>query len=462
MALQFFGQSSHQNRGFNNHNVGIPSTTGRAPPLQNQPWQMVKSRRAAKAERRREARVSIDLSNVWAVPITSRIPGCATKANHIPLGTRAAASDPCQSLQRPLQNSQPRFNQAEGFKKPTGVGGITLPHRRHNLKDIEPASVIRNSLNHVSNATLKARRSKCALKPVTPNLDCIKISTPSATLELRNYCEEHRLFAKWGGNDQPLAEIAKWWKETFQGQVSITALANNFLYIECHKKTLKTKLLYEEHVFYNRANFNFIDWQSKFDANKFEFKSASKWIEICNVPIELMHAKILIEIGDKLGKFIAVEANWSEKSDIKILIEVDNGMKNLKNITLDTVDDNYILSPVWYHGPIFENLSFCKRINPSIQKPQVPKLDKHKETFNRVDIQFNNDIGGFVINADPQEVYNHATPPPPSDLRAGNNPDKIEHNNESLEACIVTLGIVRDVTLVLADETVDGAGVVIA
>lgn len=31
-----------------------------------------------------------------------------------------------------------------------------------------------------------------------------------------------------------------------------------------------------------------------------------------------MHAKILIEIGDKLGKFIVVEANWSKKSDIKI------------------------------------------------------------------------------------------------------------------------------------------------
>lgn len=189
----------------------------------------------------------------------------------------------------------------------------------------------------------------------------------------------------------------------------------------------------EEHVFYKEVNFNFIDWQSKFDAKKFEFKSTSKWIEIHNVPVELMHSKILIEIGDKLGKFIAIEANWSEKSDIKILIEVDNGMKNLNNITLDIVDGNYILSLVWYHGPISENLSFCKRTNPSIQKPKAPKLDKHKEMFDKVDIQFNNYMGGFIINIDPQELYNHATPPPPLDLRAGNNPDKIKHHNESLE-----------------------------
>lgn len=58
--------------------------------------------------------------------------------------------------------------------------------------------------------------------------------------------------------------------------------------------------------FYKGVNFNFIEWKPKFDANKFKFKSALKWVEIHNVPIKLMHAKILMEIGDKLGKFIAV------------------------------------------------------------------------------------------------------------------------------------------------------------
>lgn len=252
-----------------------------------------------------------------------------------------------------------------------------MPYRRHNVKNIELAPVMRNSLNHECNDALKATRNECTLKLVTPNLDHTKISTPSAALELRNYCKEHGLFAKWGGNNQPLVEIAKWWKETFQGHVSITALANNFLYIECYKKSLKSKLLNEKHVFYKGFNFNFIEWQAKFNAKK--FKSTSKWIEIHNVPIDFMHAKILIEIRDKLDKSIAIEVNWSEKSDIKILIEVDKGMKNLKNITLDTVDGNYILSPVWYHGPISENLSFCKRTNPSIHKPQASKIDKHKK-----------------------------------------------------------------------------------
>lgn len=79
------------------------------------------------------------------------------------------------------------------------------------------------------------------------------------------------------------------------------------MYIECHDKSLKAKLLHEDYVFYKGTNFNFIDWQPNFDANGFEFKMESKWIEIHNVPIELMHAKILIEIGDSLGKFIAVE-----------------------------------------------------------------------------------------------------------------------------------------------------------
>ncbi|GLJ51853.1 hypothetical protein SUGI_1101580 [Cryptomeria japonica] len=430
MALQFFGQLNHQDRGFDRHDVGFPSTTSRAPPSQNKPWQMVKSRRVVRAERRREARASMDLSNVWVIPITSRILGCATKANRIPLGTRVVAFGPCQPLQRPLHNSQPHLNHAEGFIKPTGVGGVALPKRCHKLRNIKPTPVVRSSLNHVNNYAPKARSSQYSLKSVTPNLECIKISTPSVALKLRNYYEEHGLFAKWHGNDQPLAEIANWWKDTFKGQVSITALANNFLYIECYKKSLKTKLLYEEYVFDNGVNFKFIGWHSEFDANKFEFKSTSKWIEIHNVPVELMHAKILIEIGDKLGKFIVVEANWLEKYDIKILIEVDNSMNNLKNISLDTVDGNYILSPVWYHGPVSENLSFYKRVNPSTQKPQAPKPDRHKESFNRIDIQFNNDIGSFIINVNLQEVNNHATPP---DLRAGNNPNRTDHNYESLE-----------------------------
>ncbi|GLJ48764.1 hypothetical protein SUGI_1028390 [Cryptomeria japonica] len=375
MALNFDEQHNH--RGFDKHDTGFPSTTDRAPPLQNQPWHMVKSKQAAKVERR-EARGLMDLSKVWAVPITSRISNYATKENHIPLGNRAAASDWCQSLQRPLCNSQPHFNHAGGFIKPTGVGGATLQHQHQNFKVTEPTPVIRSSYNSMNNYAPKERRNHYVLKSVTSNLDCIKISTPSVALELRNYCQENGIFAKWGGNGQPLAEIAKWWKDAFQGQVSITTLANNFLYIECHNKSLKMKLLFEEFVFYNGVNFKFIDWHSEFDANKFEFKNPSKWIEIRNVPVELMHAKILIEIGDKLGKFIAVEVNW---------------------------------------------------MNPNRQKPQAPKPDKPIKLCNRVNIQFNNDIGGFIINANPQEENNHATSRPPSDPQTGNSPNKTEQNN---------------------------------
>lgn len=69
---------------------------------------------------------------------------------------------------------------------------------------------------------------------------------------------------------------------------------------------MKAKLLHEDYVFYKGINFNFIDWQPNIDAKSFEFETVPKWIEIHNVPIELMHAKILIEIGESLGKFIAV------------------------------------------------------------------------------------------------------------------------------------------------------------
>lgn len=105
-------------------------------------------------------------------------------------------------------------------------------------------------------------------------------------------------------------------------------------------------------------------------------------------------------------------------------------MKNLKNITLDTVDGNYILKLVWYNGPVSENLAFYKRSNPSIQKPQAKKIYKYREQNNRVDIQFNNERGSFIINTGCQESDNNVTPPPSLLLHGGNISDKIEYNNK--------------------------------
>lgn len=89
-----------------------------------------------------------------------------------------------------------------------------------------------------------------------------------------------------------------------------------------------------------------------------------------------MHAKILIEIGDSLGKFIAVKKNWSNNLDIKMLIEFNKAKGDLKNIILETINGIYTLKPVWFNGSVEEDLAFYKRSNHNFRKPQASVLDK--------------------------------------------------------------------------------------
>ncbi|GLJ24759.1 hypothetical protein SUGI_0473270 [Cryptomeria japonica] len=73
-------------------------------------------------------------------------------------------------------------------------------------------------LHHESKNALKAIRSEGALKLINPHPNCMKILTLGEAMELSKYCRGHELFTKWGGNDQPLAGIVEWWKNTFHGQ----------------------------------------------------------------------------------------------------------------------------------------------------------------------------------------------------------------------------------------------------
>ncbi|GLJ16195.1 hypothetical protein SUGI_0270740 [Cryptomeria japonica] len=234
----------HSHQGMSCNVVGRPPS-GREASSQNHPWQLVQGRRAARAEKR-EARVSLERSSMWVIPITSRIPGCATNANSIPLGFRANTYGPGHPLRKPQHSSHPHTYRAEGYRRPAMDGGRAMPYHGPKLVNSMPVSKLGNSLHHESK---NVTRSEGALAVINPDPDCIKILNPKEAMELSKYCRGHELFAKWRGNNQPLAEIVEWWKTTFHSQVSITTLANNFLYIECYNKSLKAKLLHEEYVF---------------------------------------------------------------------------------------------------------------------------------------------------------------------------------------------------------------------
>lgn len=115
-----------------------------------------------------------------------------------------------------------------------------------------------------------------------------------------------------------------------------------------------------------------------------------------------------------------------------MLIELNKVKGDLKTIILETIDGIYTLQLVWYNGPVAKDLDFCKRSNPNLQKPQATVWDKIVASNEKIDIQFNDDRGGFIINTSQQGIDTTPTPPPITIL--GNSHEKTletqAYNNE--------------------------------
>ncbi|GLJ10661.1 hypothetical protein SUGI_0132590 [Cryptomeria japonica] len=333
--------------------------------------------------------------------ITLQIPPFTTEANRIPLGSK-----PNMGLQINNKHHELQPSFAKGLLKPARVEE-SAQYKQSKCTERE----IRKSM-------VKPVNRKEVPKTGNPNAEHINISASDAATELRNYCVKHGLFAKWEGTGQTPTEIANWWRNEFRSQLSITTLGNNFIYIECYIESLKSRLLIGDYVFDKGLNFKFLDWRPKFDENKYFFNTSSKWILIRSLPIELMHVKILMDIGNKLGKFISLERNWSDRSDIKILIEVSKNIKKLKNLSINTVDNMYNITPEWFSGEVSEDLYCYGNINPRSKKPQTRITTKQKQD-NGIKIQFNEDIGGFTIS----EVEKGKKQGSIANIHNGNSPD---------------------------------------
>lgn len=95
----------------------------------------------------------------------------------------------------------------------------------------------------------------------------------------------------------------------------------------------------------------------------YKFQEISKWVRFKYIPVELMHAQILFNIGDCLGGFIGLEKNWCRSSDIKMLINFDSCIPQLKPIIFTIANCKYYLEPELYDAPVSNHLVF--KLSPS-------------------------------------------------------------------------------------------------
>lgn len=87
--------------------------------------------------------------------------------------------------------------------RPAKDVGRALPF--HGPKFAKPVLV-----SKLGNSPCKVVRNEDALAATNFDLEPIKIKNPREAKELSKYCRGHKLFSKWGGNNQPFDEIMEW------------------------------------------------------------------------------------------------------------------------------------------------------------------------------------------------------------------------------------------------------------
>ncbi|GLJ13263.1 hypothetical protein SUGI_0209260 [Cryptomeria japonica] len=185
-----------RSRFIENNICRFPSTSRRAPLPQSNGWQQVKSRRTIREERRKE-KAGLNTEEIWAIPITTRVPVFATNANRVPLGLR--------NSEWPHLGMQGKH--AEGFIKPSRV---REPISWRNSNDIEE----KRTKTRAEQVMQRKKQVWINTNQPKPKPDIIT----STNTELRDFCEKHGLFAKWEGKGQSSSDIAEWWRKEYRGK----------------------------------------------------------------------------------------------------------------------------------------------------------------------------------------------------------------------------------------------------
>ncbi|GLJ22525.1 hypothetical protein SUGI_0424050 [Cryptomeria japonica] len=163
------------------------------------------------------------ISQIWAVSITSRTHAFASGANCVVLGS----NDPKPSISNWRTQQIQQQNRFEPLRKPTK--GFLKPSNGRGFRGkgkLEPQMGQVNWRPRAKfNSTPSHKHDRNSLRAATKNQNTANISRDTIEITenvhskvLRDYCSKHGLFAKWCGNDQPISAIAKWWRETFDGQ----------------------------------------------------------------------------------------------------------------------------------------------------------------------------------------------------------------------------------------------------
>ncbi|GLJ11555.1 hypothetical protein SUGI_0171010 [Cryptomeria japonica] len=289
---------------------------------------------------------------------------------------------------RPPQKSSPPRNFVA-----TGANSTKLGEKRIRVEPLSKHPMNPPQVNILENKILKYREEKQAK---------IYSKSDQKTIIINNQytdslCEEYMrqgLFGKWCGYGASTLEIIQWLVLATKGQVSITSLEDNYLFILCNSSELREYILNNQPCFFKDYCFSFFKWRQNFSPKIFENYFVPRWVELPNLQVELLNEHCLIRIGDSLGGFEGFEENYRDFATTRIMAKLHIKDLSLEPIKIITNHSMYVVRPEIYKGRVeqIEVILPC----PTLPNPKQHQKDKKIPYEDMVNTTLSPVESGFV------------------------------------------------------------------
>ncbi|GLJ55547.1 hypothetical protein SUGI_1193020 [Cryptomeria japonica] len=134
------------------------------------------------------------------------------------------------------------------------------------------------------------------------------------------------------------------------------------------------------------------NWILDFNPNNMKSLKIDRPVLIPNLPVELMDIEIIRKIGNHIGKFVEISDKYRNYANCVMIINMDISVKTLKPIEIKSGVSSFLIYPEFFKG--------IPDLDPA-PTPVLPPSQLRSSRIPGVDISFNLEKGGFVVEEIP-------------------------------------------------------------
>eukprot|EP00253_Pinus_taeda_P021779 PITA_21779 len=220
-----------------------------------------------------------------------------------------------------------------------------------------------------------------------------KPENPALTIEMPEVKDlysglfSHSVIYRFNGYWPKSGDLHHWIHTTWTPNYEIYLFPKGFLIVRFNTEQEKEHILNKGPWFWGNARLYITPWFPNFDANTMVVLKVPVWVRLHNLPLHFWHHKVLIAIGNTLGKFLKIDSDRMAKGIFtfaRICVEVDFSEGLLESIILNFNNTQWLKS-LDYEETAFRCqgclqtghlLSACPQVrSPNWNKQQHRKLN---------------------------------------------------------------------------------------